>query len=109
MNASAHCFLPSSLRRKQREWQNGFCPDGRIIFVLLVLFVASTGPAFLSESRLSDIDLGSRIEFLSSLGLEWEFAENWRLSYRFAHLSNAGISNKNPGLNLHLFGIGVRI
>lgn len=51
----------------------------------------------------------SRIEFLSSLGLEWEFAENWRLSYRFAHLSNAGISDKNPGLNLHLFSIGVRI
>lgn len=88
----------------------GVSPTVRIQYKKLPVFlVGSTGPAFLSQSRLSDIDLGSRIEFLSSLGFEWEFAENWRLGYRFAHLSNAGISNKNPGLNFHLFSIGAGI
>jgi hypothetical protein len=38
--------------------------------------------------------------------LNWDFAAHWRLSYRFQHMSNAGLSLQNPGLNMNMFSLG---
>ncbi len=41
-------------------------------------------------------------QFTSHVGLNWDFAEHWRLGYRFQHISNADLAKPNPGLNMHL-------
>jgi hypothetical protein len=38
-------------------------------------------------------------------GLSFEISSRIRLSYRFQHMSNAGLGLHNPGLNLNMFGI----
>jgi len=43
-------------------------------------------------------DIGSVIEFRSALELSYEFGNKSRLGVRFEHISNAGISSTNPGV-----------
>ena len=42
-------------------------------------------------------DLGSIIEFRSGLEIAYRFDDRGRLGVAFSHISNAGISNNNPG------------
>ena len=62
-------------------------------------------PTFLSQYEFGSRDFGTDIQFTSHIGLNWDFAPHWRLGYRFQHMSNAGLASKNPGLNMHLFGV----
>ena len=62
-------------------------------------------PTFLSRSEFGFKDFGTDIQFTSHIGLNWDFAAHWRLGYRFQHMSNAGLGSKNPGLNMHFFGL----
>lgn len=66
--------------------------------------VASSGPAFLSDHTYGPLDLGGDFQFFSSIGLDWDFAENWSFSYRWEHISNANLHDENPGLNMHVVG-----
>jgi hypothetical protein len=36
-------------------------------------------------------------QFICHLGLNWDFATHWRLSYRYQHMSNADLALENPG------------
>ena len=62
-------------------------------------------PTLLSRSEFGSKDFGIDIQFTSHIGLNWDFAAHWRLGYRFQHMSNAGLGAKNPGLNMHFFGL----
>ena len=42
-------------------------------------------------------DLGGVLEFRSAISLAWRFDDRSRLGVEFAHLSNAGIYDDNPG------------
>jgi lipid A 3-O-deacylase len=44
-------------------------------------------------------DLGSPLEFRSSIRVAWRFADKSRLGIDLNHLSNAGIDDTNPGAN----------
>jgi len=44
-------------------------------------------------------DLGSPIEFRSSIRAAWRFADKSRIGIDINHLSNAGIDDTNPGAN----------
>lgn len=44
-------------------------------------------------------DLGSVLEFRSSIQVAYRFDDRSRLGIQFHHLSNAGIDDKNPGAN----------
>jgi lipid A 3-O-deacylase len=44
-------------------------------------------------------DLGGTIQFRLSANLAYEFDNQTRLGVQFAHISNAGIHNFNPGDN----------
>jgi hypothetical protein len=44
-------------------------------------------------------DLGQELEFRSGLELAWELARGRRLGLLFTHLSNASLSEVNPGSN----------
>lgn len=62
-------------------------------------------PTVLTRSDFRTKDFGVPFQFTSHVGLNLDIASKVRLSYRFQHMSNAGLSNRNPGLNLHMFGV----
>jgi hypothetical protein len=62
-------------------------------------------PTALSRSEFDSKDLGMDFQFTTHVGLNWDFARHWRLSYRFEHISNAGLASPNPGLNIHMLGL----
>jgi hypothetical protein len=52
-----------------------------------------------------DRDLGSPIEFRSSLEVAFFAAKALRLGIGFSHISNAGLTKRNPGVEVLLFSI----
>lgn len=64
-------------------------------------------PTWMFEHEYGDDDCGGGLQFSSHAGvtLIWQ---PLTASYRIQHVSNAGIYDKNPGLNLHMFGLGYR-
>lgn len=70
--------------------------------------VAGSSPTILSREEFVDADFGVPVQFTSHLGLYWQPGSHFELSYRFQHMSNAGLGSQNPGLNLHMFGVGYR-
>ncbi len=64
-------------------------------------------PTWLFDHTFGDDNFGGGVQFTSHAGL----AINWQslvLNYRLQHTSNAGIYENNPGLNLHMVGLGYR-
>jgi hypothetical protein len=68
------------------------------------------GPRLLSETRFADKDFDIPLAFASHLGIGVHAGRDGRLtlSYRFQHLSNAGLGDSNPGINFHLLGLSYR-
>lgn len=64
-------------------------------------------PTWLTDYHYGDDDFGGDVQFSSHAGLVWK-VDRVTFSYRFQHISNAGIYDSNPGINLHLFGMGFR-
>jgi hypothetical protein len=62
-------------------------------------------PTVISLEHFKTKDLGTDFQFTSHLGVNWDFASRMRLGYRYQHMSNAGIGQNNPGLNLHLVAL----
>lgn len=75
---------------------------------LPIILDGGISPTVLSQDVFGYRDFGILVQFTSHVGLDWEFGSHWKLGYRFQHMSNAGIASHNPGLNLHLFGLGYR-
>lgn len=67
--------------------------------------IISSGPALLSEHEFDRLDLGGSFQFISAIGFDFELTEDWTLGYRFQHISNAGLHDRNPGLDLHLVSL----
>jgi lipid A 3-O-deacylase PagL len=51
----------------------------------------------------------SRLNFESKLGFGVTLAERLRLGYRFSHISNGGLTHRNPGWNVHTIFVGVKM
>jgi hypothetical protein len=66
---------------------------------------AGVSPTFLTRENFGTKNFGDPVQFISHVGVNWDFTSHLRLSYRFQHMSNAGLDKSNPGLNLHLIGI----
>ena len=71
-------------------------------------FILGTGPAVLSTGDFVSRDLGGRIHFASHVDVEFAFNPRLAVGYRLQHVSNAGISEPNPGLNVNLIGLIVK-
>jgi lipid A 3-O-deacylase len=52
-------------------------------------------------------DLGGAFQFMSGLGLSYEFADLSRLGVRYQHISNANLHDKNPGADILLLNYGI--
>ena len=61
----------------------------------------ATGPSLITEDEFADFDLGGNFQFTSSVGVALDLSEIWSVEYRFQHISNAGLEDQNPGLNMH--------
>jgi len=64
-------------------------------------------PTWLFESDLGGDDFGGPIQFSNHLGATLNRGPV-ALSYRFQHISNASLYDDNPGLDLHMVGLGLR-
>jgi hypothetical protein len=73
-------------------------------------FVFWTGiyPTYISRSKFEKEDFGGLFQFTSAACANINFLENWTAGYCFQHMSNASFYDKNPGLNTHMLGLGVR-
>ena len=63
-------------------------------------FTFSFGPGLYFYGDGDDTDLGHVFELRSSGGLIWQFADRTRIGLHYAHLSNASITEVNPGSEL---------
>jgi hypothetical protein len=59
----------------------------------------------MTSHAFGDLNLGSALQFASYIGIRYKIVNHFVLGYRFSHLSNAGISSPNPGLNLHIVAL----
>src|SRR5262249_21748961 len=66
---------------------------------------AGISPTALTRYEYGPKNFGTYFQFTTRAGLNWDFAPHWRLGGFFQHMSNAGLSSHNPGLNMTLFGI----
>jgi len=71
-------------------------------------FDAGSSPTLLSRDEFGHTNYGVPFQFTSHAGFALDLGKHVIVSYRFQHMSNAGISEHNPGLNLHAFGFGYR-
>jgi hypothetical protein len=74
----------------------------------IVSIEAGSRPAVLSRDRFGGIDLGGRFHFISHLGIRVRLGRFLSVGYRFQHMSNAGLQDPNPGLNLHMLELSSR-
>ena len=73
---------------------------------LPISFEAGASPTVISISHFRDKDLGDLFQFASHLGVNFDVLDHVRLSFRYQHMSNAGLNPHNPGLNMFMFGVG---
>jgi len=64
-------------------------------------------PTWISEEVYGSKNFGTKLQFTSHVGVNFDLAARLRLSYRFQHMSNGSLAQPNPGLNLHMVGFGV--
>jgi hypothetical protein len=68
----------------------------------LILLDGGISAALLSEHQFGRENFGGPIQFVSHVGISFKLSANLGLGYRFQHMSNASIYNRNPGLELHM-------
>lgn len=68
----------------------------------------ATGVHYLTESSLNDLEFGMHFQFGSWVGAGIRFGDKQQfdLTYRYRHLSNAGIDQPNNGIEFHQFRFG---
>jgi hypothetical protein len=67
-----------------------------------VFLEGGTSPTYLSRFAYDSKDLGERFQFTSHIGLQWDITKNIAVNLRFQHMSDAGITRTNPGLNVQM-------
>ncbi|MCU1346990.1 MAG: Lipid 3-O-deacylase-related protein [Acidobacteria bacterium] len=126
-NVDAGVSLSYSDVRQARSWfgyQFGE-PDDRIRAEALSFFLRKPWRSGASTRPFVEIGTGpmwsnrripaatSRINFQSQLGFGLRLGANSSrpllVGYRFAHISNGGITPRNPGINVHSFWVGTRV
>lgn len=74
----------------------------------IVFLTAGARAGLMSRHTYGDADLGGPFTFETDLGISANLGRNLSAGYRWQHLSNAGIYNENPSINLHALEITYR-
>lgn len=64
-------------------------------------------PTLLSDHKFGQDDLGGPIQFSTHIGTSLSL-NPMTINYRYQHISNAELYDTNPGIDLHMIGVGVR-
>lgn len=67
-----------------------------------------SSPTLISRHEFGRRDYGIPFQFTTHAGVNWDVTRHIRFSYRYQHMSNAGLGDPNPGLNLHMLGLSYR-
>jgi hypothetical protein len=70
-----------------------------------VTLVGGVSPTILTRTIFGSKDFGINFQFTTYIGLDVNFARHWRFTYHYQHMSDAHLSDKNPALNMQMFGI----
>lgn len=70
-------------------------------------FEGGIGAHLLSDDKIENKELGTSFQFGTLLGFGMSFGQ-FEVGYRIKHLSNAGLDDKNPGINFHMIRFGYR-
>ena len=73
-----------------------------------LLLKAGVSPTVISQDNYGDEDLGGVVQFTSHINLAARVYEGLNVGYRLQHMSNAGLYDKNPGVNLHMIEVSWR-
>lgn len=99
------------LRAENGDW-SGIGAVGLDLFLesprTFIALVGSVQAAFLAEHELGRVDLGGAFNIVGEIGVDIRPASFLSFGYRFHHMSNAGIYDNNPGLNLHMVELAWR-
>ena len=68
----------------------------------LILLSGGLSAAVLSEHQFGQENFGGPVQFVSHVEISFKLSANLGVGYRFQHMSNASIYNRNPGLELHM-------
>ena len=60
---------------------------------------------YMTEDEYGDENLGTHFQFTSHIGLTYRFWDELSARFRVQHMSNAGLSDDNPGVNIIMFGL----
>lgn len=83
---------------------------GDIVFSLMDgAFELEAGwrPAWMFEHEYGGDNFGGGLQFISHAGATLNMGRA-ALNYRFQHISNANAYDENPGLDMHVLGLGMR-
>lgn len=70
-----------------------------------VFLEAGLSPTLLSRHEFGQRNLGCNFQGTSYAGLGVSLGRHWEAGYRFQHMSNGGIAEPNPGLNLQALSL----
>ncbi len=73
-----------------------------------VFIEGSVCATYVSRHTFGPLNIGVDFQFTSGLGFVWQVTERFSVAYRFQHMSNASLSENNPGVNLHVFSATIR-
>lgn len=65
------------------------------------------GAHLLSNVRIKDYTKSTQFQFGDQFGLGWE-NNQWRIGYKYLHISNANIETPNPSTDFHMIEMGYR-
>jgi len=82
--------------------------DARLSSGVTPFAEAGIGPHLFSETKLGNNDLSTAFQLGSLLGLGLGFGDRgqYELTYRYTHISNAGLKDPSDNLDLHLVKLG---
>jgi len=64
-------------------------------------------PMLFFEHEFGEDDFGGPVQFASHIGTTF-YLGDVAFNYRYQHISNGGLYSENPGINLHMVGVGMR-
>jgi len=82
--------------------------DARLSSGVTPFAEAGIGPHLFSETKLGNADLSTAFQLGSLLGLGLGFGDRgqYELTYRYMHISSAGLKDPSDNLDLHLVKLG---
>ncbi|HEV2319317.1 MAG TPA: acyloxyacyl hydrolase [Verrucomicrobiae bacterium] len=68
-------------------------------------FEGGAAPTFMTRHHFKSRNFGDNFQFTTHFGLNWRISDHFTAGVRFQHMSNAGITHINPGVNLEFLSL----